>query len=181
MPEPDTSAGSPDASDAFTPVTTQEEFDRRLGERLSRERARYADYDDLKAKAAKFDEADAATKSELQKLQDAVGERDTKLAELPKTIRAQAIRFASLATQKGFIDPEDALLGIDADLADDDAVKAALDDLATRKPHLVRKEPAKKLPTRPKPEPGADGATSADGNLEGKERAAAALRQFRNT
>lgn len=176
MPEGDEGANASE----FTPITSQEDLDRKLGERLARERSKYADYDDLKAKAAKFDEADAASKTELQKLQDAVAERDAKIASLPSEVRKQAIRFASIATQKGFLDPEDALVFIDADLADDAAVKAALDELAERKPHLVRKEIAKKLPVRPKPKQGADGDDGADAGLEGKERAAAALRQFQN-
>lgn len=174
---------APSGADEFTPITSQDELDRRVGERLARERQKFADYDDLKAKATKFDEAQAAAKTELQQLQDAVAERDAKLNDLPRQARAQAIRFASKASAKGFLDPEDALtfLADGVDLADDDAVQAALDDLAQRKPHLVRQQPAKKLPARPKPKKGDDGDESPDGGLEGKERAAAALRQFRNT
>lgn len=164
----------------FKPITSQEDLDRRIGDRLARERAKFGDYDDLKAKAAKFDEVDAATKTELQKLQDAVAERDAKIAALPNEVRKQAIRFASIASQRGFLDPEDALVFVDADLADDAAVKAALDELAERKPHLLRETP-KKPPTRPKPKAGAEGESSADAGLEGKERAAAALRQFSAT
>ena len=46
---------------------TQAEMDAIIGERLSRERAKFADYDDLKAKASKFDATEEASKSELQK------------------------------------------------------------------------------------------------------------------
>ena len=46
---------------------TQAEMDAIIGERLARDRAKYADYDELKAKAAKYDEAEEASKSELQK------------------------------------------------------------------------------------------------------------------
>lgn len=164
----------------FKPIASQEDLDRIIGDRLARERGKFADYDDLKAKAAKFDEVDAASKSELQKLQDAVAERDAKLASLPADVRRQAIKFASIATSKGFIDPEDALMGIDADLADDAAVTAALDALAERKPHLVREVP-KKPAARPKPKADKDGEDGPDPGLEGKERAAAALRQFSST
>ena len=48
----------------FEPITSQEQLDGILKGRLAREReqaaAKYADYDELKAKAAKFDEAEAA-------------------------------------------------------------------------------------------------------------------------
>lgn len=33
----------------FKPITTQEEFDAAIKERLSREKAKYADYDQLKS------------------------------------------------------------------------------------------------------------------------------------
>lgn len=169
---------------AFTPPKDQADFDRMIGERLARERQKFADYDDLRAKAERLNELEAANRSELEKAQAAIAERDAKLADLPKQVRGQILRFASTASAKGFIDPEDALLGIDpdVDLADNAAVATALDDLAARKPHLVR-EQKRTVPRRPKPE-GGTGGDSPDGDLgslQGKERAAAALRQFRNT
>ena len=41
---------------AFTPITTQEDFDKALGERLGRERDKYSDYDTHKDKSAKYDD-----------------------------------------------------------------------------------------------------------------------------
>lgn len=181
MPEEET----PPEGGTFTPPASQEDLDRIVGQRLARERAKFADYDEVKAKAAKLDEAEAASKSELQKLQDGIAERDAQLANLPKEIRQQAIRFASAASRAGFLDPEDALLNIsDIDLSDNDAVKAALEELAERKPHLVRapEEPKKKLPARPKVAKGSEADDEGDlGVVTGKARAAAALRQFRST
>lgn len=178
-------ASASETETEFKAISSQEELDRIVGQRLARERSKFADYDDLKAKAAKFDEVDSASKTELQKLQDGIAERDAKIAGLPKEIRQQAIRFASAATRAGFLDPEDALLNLsDVDLSDNDAVKAALEDLKERKPHLVREEPKPKLPAKPKPakgkEAGAEASEELDGT-EGKARAAAALRQFRGT
>ena len=46
---------------------TQAEMDAIIGDRLNRERQKYADYAELKAKALKFDEAENASKIELQK------------------------------------------------------------------------------------------------------------------
>lgn len=130
----------------------------------------------------KLQQLEDRDKSELQKLQDAVAERDAKLTELPRTVRSQVLRFASAATQRGFLDPEDALafMPTDVDMADPVAVKAALDELAERKPHLVRAQSKPKPTTRPKPKSGDEGDDVGSG-LQGKERAAAALRQFRNT
>lgn len=183
MPDEGEGAGAPETPE-FKAISSQEDLDRIVGQRLARERSKFADYDEVKAKAAKLDEAEAANKSELQKLQDGIAERDAKIATLPKEARQQAIRFASAATRAGFLDPEDALLNIsDIDLSDNDAVKAALEELAERKPHLVRapEEPKKKLPTRPKPAKGSEtGAEDDLGNATGKERAAEALRRFRH-
>ena len=127
--------------------------------------------------AARLQELEDAQKSELQKMQDAIAERDAQLADLPRKARAEAIRFASLATSAGFVDPEDALLNLgDVDLSDGDSVTQALAQLAERKPHLVR-EQAKTPPRRPKP---ANGSTPDTGEQStDKERAAAALRALR--
>ena len=79
---------------------TQAELDAIVGDRLARERAKYADYGELKAKAAKFDEAEEAGKSELQK---AVEERDRLKTELDKlnAEREHAEKVAKVAAEKG--------------------------------------------------------------------------------
>jgi hypothetical protein len=130
---------------------------------------------DAERRLKEFEDRD---KSELQKLQEQVQEREAQLAELPVRARSEAIRFASAATRAGFLDPEDALLNLrDVDLSDDEAVKAALSELAERKPHLVR-EPAKPTPpTRPKPTAGHK--ANGDEQADSKERAALALRALR--
>ena len=56
---------------------TQAEMNAIISDRLSRERSKYADYDDLKAKAAQFDAAQEAGKTELQK----ANEKAAKLQE----------------------------------------------------------------------------------------------------
>lgn len=183
MPEENESGASSGGSN-FTPPASQEELNRIIEQRLARERGKFADYDDLKAKAAKFDEADAASKSELQKALDQIAERDAKIADLPRQIRGQVLRFASAATARGFLDPEDALafLPSDLDVTDEPAVKAALDELADRKPHLLRQEKPKPKPAGRASAPGDKGdGDKGEKNLEGKERAAAALRAFAQT
>lgn len=132
---------------------------------------------ELAAARGKVKEIEDRDKSDLEKLQETLNERDTALSELPLKIRRQVLSFASVSSQKGFLDPEDALtlLPEGVDLGDTKAVEAALDDLAKRKPHLVRAP--KSLPSRPKPPKGED-AEDPEDDLKGKERAAAALRQF---
>lgn len=57
-------------SEDFRPIETQEAFDAAIKERIERARAkeaeRFADYDDLKAKAARLDELESTSKSELE-------------------------------------------------------------------------------------------------------------------
>lgn len=99
---------------------TQSEMDAILGDRLKRERAKYADYNDLKAKAAKFDEAEAASKSELEK---AVEERDkykarvdelenekARAAEVAEAARKHGVDAELLARMSGDVDENAAFL-----------------------------------------------------------------------
>lgn len=58
------------ADSGFTPIESQEDFDRLVAKRLDRERRRYSDYDDLKTKAEKFDDLENQQKTELQRIQD---------------------------------------------------------------------------------------------------------------
>jgi hypothetical protein len=55
------------AQAAYTPPQTQADLDRIIGDRLARERGRFADYDELKAKAAEHDKAVEANQSEADK------------------------------------------------------------------------------------------------------------------
>lgn len=64
--ENDTSATTSGAGDDFKPITSQKELEQALRTRLDRERAKFKDYGDLKAKADKFDQVTEAQKSELQ-------------------------------------------------------------------------------------------------------------------
>ena len=79
---------------------TQAEMDAIIGDRLKRERAKYADYDELAKKAKAYDEAEEASKSELQK---AVEERDKYKAEIEKlqAERERAEKVAKVAAEKG--------------------------------------------------------------------------------
>lgn len=64
----------------FEPITSQEDFDARLKTRLERERAKYADYDDVKAKATEHDKAVEAAKTELQKAVERAEAAESKVA-----------------------------------------------------------------------------------------------------
>lgn len=71
---------------------TQAELDAIIETRLGRERAKYADYDALKEKAQKYDEAEDANKSELQKAQEQAQALRTQLEAMQKADAVRAIR-----------------------------------------------------------------------------------------
>ena len=58
---------------------TQEEVNKLMGDLRAKERAKYADYDDLKGKAAKFDELQEASKSELEKAMERANKAESEL------------------------------------------------------------------------------------------------------
>ncbi len=83
-----------------TRTFTQEELDRIVGERLQRERAKYADFEALKEKASKFDQIEEQSKSELQKVTERA---DALQKELDGMKKADAIRLVreSVAQETG--------------------------------------------------------------------------------
>ncbi len=80
----------------YTPPATQADLDRIIGERLSRERAKFADYEDLQAKAAQLDAITEADKTEQQKLQEQLAASEARVAEyeLADKIRGWASEIA---------------------------------------------------------------------------------------
>lgn len=166
-------AGTPTAAPAptpapatFQPITSQEQLDRVLGERLGRERAKFADYDEIKGKAAKFDELDAASKTELQKLADAKAASDTELERTKAELKNQKLETAVLAVagSKNIIDPTAVVALLDRskiDYGDDGVPKnldALIDELIKAKPYLVGKNGR-----GPAPLPGSGAPTPSTG------------------
>lgn len=96
-----TTAVSEEAADAaqavnkgdFTPITSQDELNKALAARLERERAKYADYQDLKTKASKFDELTEAQKSETQKALERAEAAERALQET----QSEKVRLSVLA------------------------------------------------------------------------------------
>lgn len=71
---------------------TQAEMDAIIGDRLKRERAKYSDYDDLKAKATAYDAAEEANKSDLQKANEKAESLQAQLDALTKANRERELR-----------------------------------------------------------------------------------------
>lgn len=154
-----------DAGDAgdkggeFKPPQSQEELDRIIGARLDRERRRFADYDDLKAKAEKFDAAEQANKSELERAQERAEKAEKQAAEF----EAQSLK-ASVAADKGV--PASSLSG---------STKEELEQSADA---LIAWRDEQRKQTKPDHRRLRSGSSGGE-QATGKERAAAALRQMR--
>jgi hypothetical protein len=91
------------------PKLTQAEVDRIVKDRVARERAKFADYDDVKARAAKFDEIDTANKTELEREKEARAAAETKATQASTTAERVAIRSAVIAAaaEAGALKPSD--------------------------------------------------------------------------
>lgn len=71
---------------------TQEELNAILNDRLGREKAKYSDYEELKSKAAKLDEIEEASKTELQKVTEKATALQSELDSLKKADEIRQIR-----------------------------------------------------------------------------------------
>jgi len=147
---------------AFKPITSQDDLNRLIGDRINKVKSQFADYEDLKAKASKFDEAEQANKSELEKER----ERAEK-AEERATKAEQATLRADVAAAKGLTAGQaKRLVGSTREELEADADEI-LADFA----------PKKTTPSSKTLRSGSSGDDTS--GLTGKERAAAALRQLR--
>lgn len=91
--EPPTTPPAGGEPDPAAPVAmTQQQLDAIIADRLRRQKAQFGDYDDLKAKAEKFDAAEAANKSELEREREARTKAET---ERDEAARRSAERLAA--------------------------------------------------------------------------------------
>lgn len=165
-----TPAGSGNAGGAADAKFTQADLDRIVADRITRERAKFADHDDLKQKAAEFDKIQDAQKTEAQRLEaerdrakQEAAAKDAQIQAANERVIKAEVRLA--AQQAGFIDPEDAWLLVDrAKVALDDAgnvtgAAEAIKALAEKKPHLVQSN-AGERPNYGAPTPGRSNGTA---------------------
>lgn len=132
---------------AYTPPATQADLDRIITERLSRAKtAPPADYDDLKQKAQRLDELEAANASDLDKAVAKAREEGSSEATARGNVRLVSAEVRAVAAELGFRDPADALaqygdltkVTVTDEDVDSAAVKARLGELATSKPYLLK-------------------------------------------
>lgn len=106
-----------------TRTFTQEEVNSIIGKRLAEEKGKYADYDVLKAKADKYDEAEEANKSELQKATERANNLEAELNSFKKAEELRTTR-EKVANETGI--PVNLLTGATEDecKAQAEAIKA---------------------------------------------------------
>ena len=137
---------------------TQDDLNRIVAERVARERGKYADYADVKAKASKYDETVASQQSDIERAVEAA-KRETETTVRTAVQRDRVLDRVEVLAAKDFADPEDARLRL-AQRADEfvkdgspdsDAIAAALKQLLAEKPHLAA---TATRPPRPTGSPG---------------------------
>lgn len=156
----------------FKPITSQEEFDKAISARLQREKAKYADYEDLKSKVSGFESKLEAAKTEGRSLAE---------SELASKLFDAEVRAAAIVA--GFHDPSDALAQfgeresfIDGLKVDQKKLGERLTELATQKPYLVKADqPKPKIALKPRLNESQEKTISTENKSS---RAAAALREF---
>ncbi len=158
------SAGDRDGQRAGNTSRTfsQEELERVIGERLARERQKYADYDQLKAAAAELEKIKQSQMSETEKLQKLASEHERRAIVAESRIAATEIKadFVEKAMAAGVTDIQLAYLAAQAEGLlgaydpDKGVGKHNFEELRKRYPHLFRAAPGS-----------ADGGAKGSGNI----------------
>lgn len=94
------SQGSEKQEKVFEPITSQADLDKIIGARLARERANYADYEELKTAAAELEKIRESQKTEAQKAQERLDAAERRAAELElKATRAEVAAAKSVPAE----------------------------------------------------------------------------------
>lgn len=178
------SANTPEQRQEASPpaekVLTQSQVDKLIEERIARERKKYADYQDLKAKAAKHDEVVESQRSEQEKAVEAARKEGAESVLAAANARLVASEARALAAEADFRSPALAVKALDLSevaVGDDgevdaDAIRAALKELAAAEPYLVKDDtPAPRRP-RSDPSQGSGKTTDPPAGQRGRDEAA---------
>jgi hypothetical protein len=112
----------------FKPITTQEEFDNAIKERLAREKSKYSDYDQLKSRVTELEEENVGLKSTIEASNQSKADADKQLEDLQNQIAGYetASLRTRVALQHGLpYDLADRLQGTDEESFKADAERLA--------------------------------------------------------
>ena len=127
----------------FKPITTQEEFDAAIKERLSREKTKYSDYDQLKSRVTELETENVGLKSTIEASNQSKADSDKQLEEMQKQIAGYetANLRTRIALQNGLpYDLADRLQG-----TDEESFKADAERLASFIKHVEPVAPMRNL------------------------------------
>lgn len=168
----------------FKPPANQEEMDTIIENRLARERKKYSDYDQLKAKEAEMDQWKQSQLTEQEKAIEAAKTEASAATAIKYEQRIASAEIRLQAQARGFHDPADAIgvFGNDLPVKDGDidseAIGKKLDELAKSKPYLLKAGNETDGSKTPKGKPKLPAGTKINEPHDGKGKAAALLRQF---
>lgn len=112
----------------FKPITTQEEFDNAIKARLSREKEKYGDYDQLKSRVEELEKENVDLKSTIEATNQSKADADKQLEEMQNQIAGYetASLRTRIALQHGLpYDLADRLQGTDEESFKADAERLA--------------------------------------------------------
>lgn len=148
---------------SFTPIETQEAFDAAIKDRIARERAKFADYDELKAKADELDGIKAAQKSDLDRANERIAELEGAARDREEADRLSALR-ARVSGETGV--PADLIFG-----ADEDSMRESAAAIAAYAKAIVPAAPPLDEAGRFAGEGRSSGGAGAEGYLRDLDRA----------
>jgi hypothetical protein len=117
-------SGSTPAAD-FTPITSQADLNKIISERVTRERAKFADYNDVKAKADRLDQIEKSNQTEAERTAQRIADLETEIANS----RLDSARHR-VAAAHGITDAEDIALFLTG--TDEDTLTKQAQRLADR-------------------------------------------------
>lgn len=131
----------------FEPIASQDALDKIVQSRIARERAKFADYEELKAAAEKLSQIEEANKTEVEKVAERLAVAEKRAAELEMQVTRSAVAEAKSDPAKGVVIPAALLTG-----STKEELEASADALIEFK---VAQEKTRQVPnTWDRPEPG---------------------------
>jgi hypothetical protein len=144
-------SGETPTADEFKAITSQDDLNKIIDDRLKRERSKYADYRDLKAKAAKLDEFEQANQTEAEKSAKRIADLEAELG----TTRRDSLRL-KIASAHGITDADDIELFLTG--TDEESLTRQAERLAARS--VDASSPRAPKPDANQGRPGAGGPKS---------------------
>lgn len=154
---------------AFKAPESQEAFDKIIQDRLARERAKYADYEDLKKAGEELAKIKDSQKTDSERVNDRLAEYEKNVNALTQTVAERDATIKELQTSvlRSQVAAEKGVPAILADRLRGDTAEALAEDAERLLESLnVQQPPASGLSTRPRQTDSNAKITSDDANFD---------------